>query len=234
LTELIVALDVPDLGAACRVLDRLCPLVRSFKVGSQLFTAAGPQAVREVQSRGGRVFLDLKYCDIPHTVERAAVAAAKLGVWMFTVHACGGLDMMRRATVGARSSSRTPPLVVGVTALTSADAETLRQVGVSEEPGEYALRLARLAREAGLDGVVCSVHEVQTVKEACGAGFLTVVPGVRAGEVPGDDQARRGSLEEAARAGADYVVVGRPVLQAADPLPVVRAALEVIGSRRRG
>ena len=232
MTELVVALDVPDLEAACRVLDRLYPAVRSFKVGSQLFTAAGPRAVQEVQRRGGRVFLDLKYCDIPHTVERAAAAAAELGVWMFTVHACGGLDMMRRAAAGARSG-RTPPLVVGVTALTSADAQTLHQVGVSEEPGEYALRLARLARQAGLDGVVCSVREVRAVKEACGSQFLTVVPGVRAGEIPGDDQARRGSLEEVARAGADYVVVGRPVLQAADPLSVVRAALEVIGSSRR-
>ncbi len=234
MTELIVALDVPDLEAACRVLDRLCPLVRSFKVGSQLFTAAGPQAVREVQSRGGRVFLDLKYCDIPHTVERAAVAAAELGVWMFTVHGYGGLETMRRAAAGARAGRRHPPLVMGVTALTSADAQTLHQVGVSEEPGEYALRLARLARGAGLDGVVCSVHEVQAVKEACGSQFLTVVPGVRTGEVPGDDQARRGSLEEAMRVRADYVVVGRPVLQAADPLPVVRAALEVIASSRRG
>lgn len=233
MTELIVALDVPDLEAACRVVDQLYPAVRSFKVGSQLFTAEGPRAVQEVQRRGGRVFLDLKYCDIPHTVQRAAAAAAELGVWMFTVHACGGLDMMRRAAAGARSVRRSPPLVVGVTALTSVDEDTLRQVGVSEEPGEYALRLARLARQAGLDGVVCSVHEVRAVKEACGSQFLTVVPGVRTGEVPGDDQARRGNLEEAARAGADYVVVGRPVLQAADPVSVVRAALEVIGSSRR-
>jgi len=226
--ELIVALDVPDLDSARRLLDRLCPVVRSFKVGSQLFTAAGPQAVREVHDRGGRVFLDLKFCDIPNTVEQAASAAARLGVWMFNVHACGGTEMMRRAAAGARRESARPPLVLGVTALTSADLATLREVGVAEDPTSYALRLADLARRAGLDGVVCSVHEVAAVKERCGREFLAVVPGVRPREVQDDDQARTGSLREAVRAGADYVVVGRPILLAPDPAAVARATVEVL------
>jgi len=234
MAELVVALDVPDLESARRLLDTLCPVVRYFKVGSQLFTAAGPQAVQEVHQRGGRVFLDLKFHDIPSTVEQAAAAASRMGVWMFNVHACGGAEMMRRAAERARGGSAAP-LVVAVTALTSADAQVLHQVGVSEGPADYALRLARLARRAGLDGVVCSVHEVAAVKEACGEDFLAVVPGVRPREVQGDDQARTGGLRDAVRAGADYVVIGRPILQAPDPLAVARATVEVLdalGSRR--
>ncbi len=228
MTELIVALDVPDLDTACRLLDRLCPVVRYYKVGSQLFTAAGPQAVQEVHRRGGRVFLDLKFHDIPSTVERAAQAATRLGVWMFNVHACGGLEMMRRAGTAARSASGDSPRVLAVTALTSADAGTLEQVGLAEEPRTYALRLARLAQAAGLDGVVCSVQEVEAVKQHCGRHFLAVVPGVRPRQVEGDDQARTGSLQEAVRAGADYVVVGRPVLLAEDPARVARALREAL------
>ncbi len=235
MTALIVALDVPDLDAARRLLDRLHPPVEYFKVGSALFTAAGPQAVREVQDRGGRVFLDLKFHDIPHSVEQAAEAAAALGVWMFTVHASGGLEMMERAGAGARRSRGAPPLVVGVSALTSADTQTLRAVGVWEEPSAYVLRLAGLARAAGLDGVVCSVHEVQAVKERCGQDFLTVVPGIRPRGVEGDDQVRTGSLRDAVVGGADYVVVGRPIVRAPDPAAVARAtveALDMLGSRR--
>lgn len=228
MAELIVALDVPDLDAARRLLDRLRPVVDNFKVGSQLFTAAGPQAVQEVQARGGRVFLDLKFHDIPNTAEQAAAVAARLGVWMFNVHACGGLEMMRRAAAGARRASDRPPLVLGVTALTSADEPTLQEVGVREPPQVYALRLARLARQAGLDGVVCSVHEVEAVKQACGQDFVAVVPGVRPREVSGDDQARTGGLRDAVRAGADYVVVGRPILLAPDPAAVARATVEVL------
>lgn len=229
MTELVVALDVPDLDAARRLVDRLYPSVRHFKVGLQLFTAAGPEAVREVHRRGGRVFLDLKFCDIPHTVEQAATAAADLGVWMFNVHAFGGVEMMRRAVAAARRASNTPPVVVAVTALTSANSQTLRQVGVADPPAEYALRLARLAQDAGLDGVVCSVHEVQAIQRACGRGFLTVVPGIRPGPVAGDDQARTGSLQDVARSGADFVVVGRPVTAAPDPAAAARAALETLG-----
>ncbi len=224
----MVALDVPDLDAARGLLDRLCPAVRSFKVGSQLFTAAGPEAVREVHRRGSRVFLDLKFHDIPSTVERAAEAAAGLGVWMFNVHACGGLEMMRRAAAAARRSAN-PPLVVAVTALTNADEHVLREMGVREPPSVYALRLARLAREAGLDGVVCSVREVQGVKQACGQDFVTVVPGIRPQPVAGDDQVRTGDLQDAVGSGADYVVVGRPITAAPDPAAAARAALEALG-----
>lgn len=234
MTGLIVALDVTELGVARTFLDRLHPLVQHFKIGSALFTASGPQAVREVLDRGGKVFLDLKFHDIPHTVEQAATAAATLGVWMFTVHACGGLEMMRRAVAAARRARTTPPLVVGVTALTSADTKALYEVGVREAPSRYVLRLAQLAQKAGLDGVVCSVGEVQAVKERCGSEFVTVVPGIRPAGITGDDQARRGSLEEAAKAGADYVVVGRPILQAPDPQAVVSSALHVLASARRG
>lgn len=232
-TDLVVALDVPDLDAARSLLDRLCPAVRSFKVGSQLFTAAGPEAVREVHRRGGRVFLDLKFHDIPSTVERAAEAAAALGVWMFNVHACGGVEMMRRAAAAARRST-SPPLVVAVTALTSAGESVLRETGVPEPPSVYVLRLARLAREAGLDGVVCAVQEVQALKGACGRDFVTVVPGIRPRPVAGDDQARTGDLHDAVASGADYVVVGRPITEAPDPAAAARAALEALGVRPSG
>lgn len=229
MTELVVALAVPDLDAARRLVDGLYPWVRHFKVGLQLFTAAGPEAVREVHRRGGRVFLDLKFCDIPHTVEGAVAAAAGLGVWMLNVHACGGFEMMRRAVAAARRSPNTPPVVVAVAALTSVDSQALRQVGVADPPTEYALRLARLAQDAGLDGVVCSVGEVQAIRQACGRGFLTVVPGIRPSPVAGDDQARTGSLQDAAASGADYVVVGRPITAAPDPSAAARAALETLG-----
>ncbi|MCS7235440.1 MAG: orotidine-5'-phosphate decarboxylase [Armatimonadota bacterium] len=232
MAELIVALDVADLEAAKRLLDQLRPVVCNFKVGSQLFTAAGPQAVREVHARGGRVFLDLKFHDIPNTVEQAAAAAARLGVWMLNVHACGGLEMMRRAAQGARRASEAPPVVLGVTALTSADEATLQQVGVREPPQAYTLRLARLARQAGMDGVVCSVHEVASVKEVCGPDFLTVVPGVRPREVSGDDQARTGGLREAVQTGADYVVVGRPILLSPDPAAAARTTVEALEALR--
>lgn len=232
MAELVVALDVPDLDAARRLLDLLCPVVRHFKVGSQLFTAAGPQAVREVHDRGGRVFLDLKFHDIPSTVEQAAAAAARMGVWMFNVHGCGGAEMMRRAAEGARRGSSPAPFVLAVTALTSADEQALREVGVADGPAAYALRLARLAQRAGLDGVVCSVHEAAAVKEECGQDFLAVVPGVRPREVEGDDQARTGGLRDAVRAGADYVVVGRPILRAPDPAAVARATVEALDALR--
>ncbi|MDR5697824.1 MAG: orotidine-5'-phosphate decarboxylase [Armatimonadota bacterium] len=228
--RLIVALDLPDLASARRVLVALRPAVDFFKVGSQLFTACGPDAVRLVRDHGAEVFLDLKFHDIPQTVEAAAAAAARLGVRMFNVHALGGVEMMVRARRGAHegAADTKPPIVLGVTVLTSANTAALRSVGVAGDVPEAAVRLASLSRDAGLDGVVCSVHEVAAIKAACGSDFVAVVPGIRPREVCDDDQSRTGNLRSAVLAGADYVVVGRPILQAPDPPAVARATIEAL------
>jgi orotidine-5'-phosphate decarboxylase len=229
-TRLIVALDVPDLASAKQALETLRPVVDFFKVGSQLFTASGPDAVRLVRDHDAEVFLDLKFHDIPQTVEVAAFAAARLGVRMFNVHALGGLEMMIRARRGATAGSirAEPPIVLGVTVLTSADAAVLGSVGLAGDPAEAALRLARLSKDAGLQGVVCSVHEVAPIKAACGSDFVAVAPGIRPREVRDDDQFRTGNVRSAVLAGANYVVVGRPIIQAADPAAVARATVEAL------
>jgi orotidine-5'-phosphate decarboxylase len=228
--RLIVALDVGDLASAKQALETLRPMVDFFKVGSQLFTACGPDAVRLVRDHDAEVFLDLKFHDIPQTVEAAAYAAARLGVRMFNVHALGGPEMMARARRGALegAAGAEPPIVLGVTILTSADAAVLRSVGLAGDPSEAALRLARLSKDAGLQGVVCSVHETASIKAACGSDFVVVVPGIRPREVRGDDQVRTGNVRSAVAAGADFVVIGRPILQDADPLAVARATVEAL------
>ncbi len=225
--ELIVALDVGDRAAAERLVRQLRPAVDFFKVGSALFTACGPDAVRLVRDSGARVFLDLKFCDIPQVVAAAVRHAAELGVHMLTVHTLGGREMLRRAVQAAREAE-SPPRIIGVTLLTSLDEEELRSLGIAGSPQEAVVRLGTLAREAGLDGVVCGVREVGELKRALGTAFLTVVPGIRPGPVADDDQARTGDLHAAAAAGADYVVVGRPVLSSPDPLAAARAFAEAL------
>lgn len=218
--ELVVALDVPDLSRAQALLDRLEGIVTHFKVGLELFTAAGPPAVALVRERGGTVVLDLKLHDIPHTVAGAVRAAARLGVSYLTVHLAGGEAMVRAAVAAAGEAGGMR--LLGVTRLTS---EPLPR----GQEGEYDRRVQEAARRAaalGVDGVVVAVREVGLVRAACPAGFLTLTPGVRPRGWAAEDQQRVATPAEAAQAGADLVVVGRPIVQAGDPLAAARAVLE--------
>jgi orotidine-5'-phosphate decarboxylase len=209
------------------------------KVGSRLFTAEGPAIVRALVERGHRVFLDLKFHDIPNTVAGAVESAARLGAWMVNVHAAGGLEMMRAARAAAAEAAAreatSAPLVIAVTVLTSLDAAALSLVGIPRTPVEQVETLARLAEEAGLDGVVASPQELGTVRECCGPGFLVVTPGIRGGAergpaaAPPDDQRRTLSAGDALRAGASYIIVGRPIIGASH----VRAAAEQLIAEAR-
>jgi len=230
--RLIVALDVETLGGAIGLVERLAGLVTRFKIGSQLFTAAGPAAVEAVRKRGGEVFLDLKYHDIPNTAAGAAREAARLGVFMFNVHAAGGQAMMRAAAEAAAiGSGGRRPLVIAVTVLTSLDRAALgRELGVPSSVEGHVLHLCRLAREAGLDGCVASAGEIRAVRNNLGAGWVIVTPGVRPAGSAADDQSRIATPQATARAGAHYLVVGRPITAAADPVDAARAILAEIGA----
>ena len=218
--RLIVALDVPDAPAARALVDRLAGHVGLFKVGSQLFTAAGPDLVREIVGRGERVFLDLKYHDIPNTVSGAVAAASRLGVTLMDVHALGGRAMME-AAVGALPA--TGMRLLAITVLTSHDEAALERMGLGGPIPEAVRRLALLAREAQVDGVVASPHEVPLIREACGSDFLIVTPGIRpAGSAKGD-QSRLATPGAALAAGADYIVVGRPITESLDPAGAAEA-----------
>lgn len=221
---LIVALDTDRLASALAMARRIGPLAGMFKIGSQLFTAEGPRAVERIAALGGGIFLDLKFHDIPNTVAGAVRAAAGLpGVKLVNVHASGGLEMMRAARRAVAGMRRRPKLLA-VTVLTSLDAAALRRVGISGPPQSRVVALARLAQQAGLDGVVCSAHELRAIRRACGAQFLTVVPGIRPASATKGDQSRVATPAQAIRDGADHLVIGRPVTGARDP----RAAAEVI------
>lgn len=225
--RLIVALDVPTTREAERLVDRLRDEVGVFKVGKQLFLHGGPGIVRSIRERGAEVFLDLKFHDIPHTVARAGVEATRLGVKMFDVHASGSLDMMR-VTVGevgklCRKEGLPKPKILAVTVLTSLSRDDLRRVGVAAGVESQVVRLAKLAREAGMDGVVASPHEISRIRRECGRRFLIITPGVRPHEAEWGDQKRVMTPGEAIRAGADYLVVGRPILDAPDPVRAARA-----------
>jgi orotidine-5'-phosphate decarboxylase len=212
--RLVVALDVPDAGAARALVDRLSGHVGLFKVGSQLFTAGGPGLVREIVGRGERVFLDLKYHDIPNTVSGAVAAAARLGVTLVDVHGLGGRAMME-AAVGALPATGTR--LLAITVLTSHDEAALGQIGLGGPIPDAVRRLALLAHEAGVDGVVASPHEVALIRAACGPDFLIVTPGIRPAGAAKGDQARLATPAAALAAGADYIVVGRPITEAGDP-----------------
>ena len=221
--KLIVALDVEDANQALRLFDSLHDSVGMFKIGIQLFTAAGPEIVRQIVSRGGRVFLDLKYHDIPNTVAMAAIEATRLGVSLFNIHAAGGHEMMKRtANAVAEVATRenlAKPKVLAVTLLTSIDQETLNQIGIDDVPKIAVGRLAKLARESGLDGVVASAQEISIIRGSVAQpDFLIVTPGIRSATNAAHDQRRTMTAGEAIRAGADYLVIGRPILEAADPV----------------
>lgn len=214
--RIVVALDVPEAPAALALAARLDPALCRVKVGKELFVSAGPAVVEALQRAGFEVFLDLKFHDIPNTVAAACRVAAKLGVWMVNVHASGGAAMMRAAREAVAAVAK-PPLLIGVTILTSLSDAELGEVGLAGTAAENVERLARLAAASGLDGVVCSAEEASLLRGALGAGFVTVTPGIRlAGEAKGD-QSRVVTPEEAVRRGAHYLVIGRPVTQSPDP-----------------
>ena len=220
-TKLIVALDFPVLREAVAMAEKLAGVADMFKVGLELFSAEGPEALRAVAEIGGPVFYDSKLLDIPNTVAGAAAGITGACVAMFNVHATGGAEMME-AAVGAASEKAEQlaiprPLVLGVTVLTSIDEDVLTQIGVARSMREQVTALAQMARRAGLDGVVASPHEIRDVKEACGEDFLVVTPGIRPATSERGDQKRVMTPGEAARAGADYIVVGRPITRAGDP-----------------
>jgi len=232
--RLIVALDVPTIDEALRVVDELAGTVGWFKIGSQLYTAAGPEVVRLVTGYGLKVFLDLKFHDIPATVSLAGRAATQLGVNMFNVHSSGGGAMMRAAVEGARATAaegRSPcPMIIAVTILTSMDQNDLRQAGCVDPVGRAVMNLAKMARECGLDGVVSSAEETGDIKKNLGRDFLVVTPGVRPAWAAADDQKRVKTPSEAIRDGADYLVIGRPILKAKDPVDAARRVLDEMGS----
>ena len=223
MNRIIVPLDVPSAAQALALADTLRGAVGGFKVGKELFTAAGPDVVRALVARGDRVFLDLKYHDIPNTVAGAVRSASELGVWMLNVHASGGRPMMEAARGAADDYGAKPgctaPLVIAVTVLTSLDAATLASVGVAASPLDQVVMLARLAHAARLDGVVASPRETAAIRQACGPDFLIVTPGIRGGAASSgpDDQQRTLTPAEAVAAGSSYLVVGRPITGAADP-----------------
>ena len=231
--KLIVALDVDQAARALELFDSLRDYVGIFKIGMQLFTAAGPDVVRQIVSRGGRVFLDLKFHDIPNTVIGAGVEATRLGVSIFNIHTSGGSEMMKR-TAGAVADTAareglTKPAVIGVTLLTSVDQEALRQIGIDDEPRSVVKRLAMLAETSGLDGVVASGHEIKIIREAVPrSGFVIVTPGMRSAGDASDDQRRVMTVGQAISAGADYVVVGRPILNSESRANAARGFLQEI------
>jgi orotidine-5'-phosphate decarboxylase len=229
---LLAALDVDTAQAATTLAASLRGHVGGFKVGSHLFTAEGPGFVRELTARGDRVFLDLKYHDIPNTVASAVRAAARLGVWMLNVHASGGRGMMRAAREAAhQGEDGHVPLVIAVTVLTSFDGPSLADVGVERQVIAHVEHLALLAQDAGLDGVVASPVETRRLRERCGPGFLIVTPGIRSGPLKaGDDQIRTMTAAEAVRAGANYLVVGRPLIAASDPAAAADDIARTLGA----
>jgi orotidine-5'-phosphate decarboxylase len=227
--QLLVALDVDSGERALTLASQLRHVAGGFKVGSRLFTLEGPPLVRRLVDAGARVFLDLKYHDIPNTVAQAVGAAVQTGAWMINVHASGGIPMMQAAAQAARDAAARfgtpPPILIAVTVLTSMDEDTLKQTGVGRPLLDQVIALARMTQAAGLDGVVASPRETASIRAACGNGFAIVTPGIRGAAAGGErnDQTRTMGPAEAIRAGASYIVVGRPIIAATDPVEAAEA-----------
>ncbi|TBL47379.1 orotidine-5'-phosphate decarboxylase [Hafnia alvei] len=225
-SPILVALDYADKNAALAFVDNIDPRDCRLKVGKEMFTLFGPQFVRELQQRQFEIFLDLKFHDIPNTAAHAVAAAAELGVWMVNVHASGGARMMTAAREALLPFGKDAPLLIAVTVLTSMEAEDLRGIGIELSPADYAERLARLTKECGLDGVVCSAHEATRLKASCGQAFKLVTPGIRPAGSSAGDQRRIMTPVEAAQAGVDYMVIGRPITQSPAPAETLREILK--------
>jgi orotidine-5'-phosphate decarboxylase len=221
--RLIFALDTANsIEEVLSWVDRLKDHVGLFKIGKETFSYHGPDIVRKIKDRGSRVFLDLKFHDIPNTVAAAAVAAVNLGVAMFNVHALGGVKMLEDTVISTREAARRSdvpaPLVLAVTVLTSLDDNDLKSIGFNRSASELALSLAKMAQDAGVSGVVASARDVEDIRKACGQDFVIVSPGIRANETSGDDQKRTWTAKNAIAGGVDYIVVGRPIKEAIDPI----------------
>ncbi|MEW5289236.1 orotidine-5'-phosphate decarboxylase [Erwinia papayae] len=216
-SPILVALDYADRDEAMAFVDRIDPRSCRLKVGKEMFTLFGPQLVKDLQQRGFDLFLDLKFHDIPNTTAHAIAAAAELGVWMVNVHASGGARMMDAAREALMPFGNDAPLLIAVTVLTSMDAEDLRGIGIDATPGDHAQRLASLSHQCGLDGVVCSAQEAARFRRTLGTDFRLVTPGIRPKGSEAGDQRRIMTPQEAKEAGVDYMVIGRPITQAADP-----------------
>jgi orotidine-5'-phosphate decarboxylase len=231
---IIAALDVPSAEAARELAGNIGPAVGAFKIGSELFTSAGPEIVKTIRSGGSGVFLDLKFHDIPNTVAKAVAAAVRLDVQMLTVHAGGGPGMLRAAETAAQETARAlgkvPPLVLAVTVLTSMDSNALCSVGVPENVGKQVERLARMAVEAGVRGLVCSPLELPLLRTFLPSEIQLVTPGIRTGAEAADDQKRTLTPQEAVKAGADWLVIGRPIYGAKNPRAAAEGILESISS----
>jgi orotidine-5'-phosphate decarboxylase len=228
--KLVLALDVDDFKKAEKLVGKLSDYVGVFKIGSQLFTAEGTKVVDMVNERGGKIFLDLKFHDIPNTVARAAEVATKLGVYIFNVHTSGGYEMMRAAAEASEkislASGIRKPLILGVTLLTSINQEILeKEIGIKKRLEEQVVHLAKLAKVAGLDGVVASSREIKQIRKACGEDFIILTPGIRPAGKSSDDQKRIMTPQEAIKLGADFLVIGRPIRDASNP---VEAAKEIL------
>ena len=225
---IIAALDVPAAEQAVKLVKEIAPVVGAFKIGGELFTAAGPDIVKQVRATGASVFLDLKFHDIPNTVANSVASATRQGVQMLTIHTSGGSEMMRAAEKSAQATAkslgRQPPLVLGVTVLTSSNTETLAETGCEPNTEKQVLRLAQLAVKSGLRGLVCSPLEIVALRKILPAQIQLVTPGIRTGAEKADDQKRTLTAREAVQAGASWLVIGRPIYAADNP----RAAAEKI------
>jgi orotidine-5'-phosphate decarboxylase len=228
-SKIIVALDYADAASALALVARLDPALCKLKVGKELFTAAGPAFVESLVKQQYDVFLDLKFHDIPNTVAKACQAAANLGVWMLNVHASGGLPMMQAAREGLDKAFGTQaPLLIAVTVLTSMDEPTLHSLGIQRSLSDHVLALASLTKQAGLHGVVCSAQEGAMLKQALGQDFCLVTPGIRPADASQDDQTRIVTPKDAIALGSHYLVIGRPITQAADPIVALNTIIKNI------
>ena len=231
-SPIIVAVDFADTKSAWNFIDKVEPKDCRLKIGKELFTHAGPDFIKQIKQKGFDIFLDLKFHDIPNTVAKAVAAAAELGVWMTNVHASGGVRMMEAAKDALYPFGKDAPLLIAVTVLTSMESSDLKEIGIEVSPLEQATRLALLAKNCGLDGVVCSAKEVQSFRTRLGSDFKLVTPGIRPAGFTPDDQRRIMTPQRAQAAGADYLVIGRPITQAEDPSKALQTILSTLDSSK--